>query len=498
MTTAPDTKSAEPVPSTERAQEVRRKAAAGAMLLGIRSVALRLIGLGGNIVLARLLVPADFGVVAIGNVIITAGSTLTDGGLGAALIRGPTNPSREDLGTVMGFQFAGSLIVVGITGAVAAIIGGHAVMSLVIVCSLPILELQTAAAIVLERNLDYRPMVAAELAQAVAYNAWAIITVTAFGAGVWGLATASVVGALAATITVTTMAPAGFVRLRLNFARLRPILRFGLQFQAIDALGLVRDQGLNTLTGALGGLGTLGLWSMASRLLAPAALVFETLRRVSYPGMARLRDLGQDSRDLVERALALSCVAGSLVLAPLAASAHALVPAVFGPRWAPCADTLSMAAWALIVSGALSVAGSGFLLAEGNAREVMRTVLAHTVVGLVVAAALLPVIGINALGYSYVAMAATDVVRFSSALRRHVPGLRPLRSLLAPTLVSTLGVAAGWVVTRLVGHDLLAAMCGSAVAFVVVLAGHWLSDRETLTALRRTASRATRSAMAMA
>jgi O-antigen/teichoic acid export membrane protein len=495
MATAPDTRPADPAHTGERAQEVRRKAAAGALLLGARSLALRALGLTGNIVLARLLTPADFGVVAVGNVIITAGSTLTDGGLGAALVRGPTDPSREDLGTVTGFQFVGSLVVVAITGAVAAIIGGHAVVSLVIVCSLPILVLQTPAAIVLERNLEYRPMVMSEISQAVAYNVWAISSVAAFGAGVWGLATAAVVGALAATLTVTTLAPVGFVALRLSFSRLRPLLGFGVQFQAIDALGLVRDQGLNTLTGALGGLGTLGLWSMASRLLSPAALVFETLRRVSYPGMARLRDLGQDSRDLVHRSLALTCVAGTFVLAPLAGSARALVPALFGQRWAPCADTLSIVAWALMLSGPFSVAASGFLFAEGHIRDVTRTVLTHTIVGLAGAAALLPILGITALGYSYVAMAATDVVLFNAALRRNVQGLRPLRSLFAAIIVGTLGAVTGWVVTVLSGHNLLAAVSGGAAACAVVLVGHSLSGRATLMSLFGTASRAVQSAI---
>jgi O-antigen/teichoic acid export membrane protein len=493
MSVTPDRSSATAAGTRSRAKEIREKAATGALMLGARSVTLRLLGMAGNVVLARLLTPADFGVVAIGNVVITAGSTLTDGGLGAALVRGPTTPSREDLGTVTGYQLAGSLLVVALTAIVTAIIGGQALITLVIVCSLPILVMQTPAALVLERNLDYGPMVAAEVAQTVVYNVWAITAVAAFAAGVWGLATAAVVGALAGTIAVTLLAPIGFVRPRLSMTRLRPLLGFGLRFQAIDVVGLIRDQGLNSLTGAIGGLTTLGLWSLTYRLLSPGALVFEALRRVSYPGMARLRDLGEDSRELVDRSLSLTCVAGSLVLAPLAACARALVPLLFGHRWAACADTLSMASWAMLLSGTLSVAASGFLLAEGHAKDALRIVLGHTIVGLVVASALLPVAGIDALGYSSLATCATDVVLFDRALRRYLPGLHPMRALLVPTIVMTIATAAGWLVTVSVGPDLAGLVSGASVALAAVLVGHQLTDRATLATLGATATRAMRS-----
>lgn len=498
MSATPDTAPVAATPSVSRAREIRQKAATGALLLGARSVALRLVGMAGNIVLARLLTPADFGVVAIGNVVITAGSTLTDGGLGAALIRGATLPSREDLGTVTGFQLAGSLLIVALTGLVAAIIGGNAVITLVIVCSLPILVMQTPAAIMLERNLEYGPMVFAEVAQTVVYNVWAITAVAAFAEGVWGLGTAAVAGALASTAALTMRSPVGFVSPRLSWTRLRPLLGFGVRFQAIDIVGLIRDQGLNTITGAIGGLGTLGLWSLTYRLLSPGALVFEALRRVSYPGMARLRDLGEDPRELVDRSLALTCVAGSLVIAPFAACARALVPVFFGQRWASSADALSMACWAMLLSGSLSVAASGFLLAEGHAKEALRIVVGHTIVGLAIATALLPLVGIDALGYASLATGATDVVMFNSALRRYVPGLHPIRALVVPTIVATVATAAGWLVTVGIGSNLVGLVSGASVALAAVLAGHQLTDPTTLAALRSTTARAVRSVVASA
>jgi O-antigen/teichoic acid export membrane protein len=152
-----------------------------------------------------------------------------------------------------------------------------------------------------------------------------------------------------------------------------------------------------------------------------------------------------------------------------------------------------MAAWGLLLSGSLSVAASGYLLAEGNARDTLWVVVGHTIIGLLVTAALLPVLGINALGVSSIAMAASDAVLFNRALRRHIHDLHPVRALVVPMTVSTLGAAAGWLVTIDGGANLLTAAAGAAVALAIVLAGHWLTDRATLRTIAATVRRAARS-----
>jgi hypothetical protein len=68
------------------ADEVRRRAAAGAAALGVRNVVLLAAGLVANLVLARLLVPSDFGYVALGQTLALVGSYLASGGIGIALI----------------------------------------------------------------------------------------------------------------------------------------------------------------------------------------------------------------------------------------------------------------------------------------------------------------------------------------------------------------------------------------------------------------------------
>ena len=106
-----------PLPAEGRIEptEVRRRAAAGALLIAIRTATTQMIALIGNIILARLLVPEDFGAVAFGATLVAVATFFSDGGVGVALIRRGDDPSRDDLRALLGFQLATSSALAGLT-----------------------------------------------------------------------------------------------------------------------------------------------------------------------------------------------------------------------------------------------------------------------------------------------------------------------------------------------------------------------------------------------
>jgi O-antigen/teichoic acid export membrane protein len=169
--------------------EVRRRAAAGAALLAGRGAALQLLAFGAGIVLARLLVPHDFGLVALGTTIMYFGSLMANYGLGSALIRRPEALERDDLAAVVGFQLVLTGALAALVASSAAFFGRAGLLAAVMVASLPITAFRSPGAIALERRLSYRPLIAVEVLENGVYYGWAIATVVA-GWGVWGLATA--------------------------------------------------------------------------------------------------------------------------------------------------------------------------------------------------------------------------------------------------------------------------------------------------------------------
>ncbi|MDQ4049587.1 MAG: oligosaccharide flippase family protein, partial [Actinomycetota bacterium] len=84
--------------------EIRRRAAAGAALFGARGVSIHILAFLGNVALARLLVPAEFGTVALGLAVLNFASLLSDAGLGAGLVRRAEPPTIEELRALFAVQ----------------------------------------------------------------------------------------------------------------------------------------------------------------------------------------------------------------------------------------------------------------------------------------------------------------------------------------------------------------------------------------------------------
>lgn len=433
---------ATPVESPLATHEIKRRASRGAVLLAGRGVAIRGVGFLGTLVLARLLLPEDFGLIAFGLTLWTVGSFLQDGGLGAHLIRREEAPNRSDLRALVGVQLGVTLAVCALVAVIALPMGRGGAVTAVMVFSLPLLALRTPNVIVLERELAYGRIAVVELTEVVVYNAVAIALVAA-GLGVWGVAIAFVVRALAGTLLMVVLGPVGSVLPSLDFARVRSWLSFGVQYQSVSIVHLIRDQGLNVGVAAVGGLRVLGVYTLTVRLLQVLSLLFESLWRVSYPAMAQLLRNGEDAGPAVARMASLTALGTGLAVVALAGAAPALIPALFGDEWLDVLEILPWAAAGLMIAGPVSVACAGFLFAAGSARSVLLGAVWHTAAALLIALSLLPVIGPTALGLALLAASLVETVALGSATVRR-SSWRPLRDLLAPTLAAGVAGAAGW------------------------------------------------------
>ena len=245
---------------------IRERGAVGAALLTVRAAAAQVVAFLGTLVLAHLLLPSAFGVVAFGTTVVTIGNFFADGGLGAALVRKPTDPTTEELRTLLALQLAVALVIAaGIAGdGIQA--GTAGAVTAIMAVSLPLLALRAPHAIALERALEYRPIASIEFTESLAYYGWAIATVWV-GWGVWGLASAAVVRALAGSVLMALASPLGILTPRLEREHAARMLAFGIGFQAVGLAALARNQGVNLVVAAAGGEQLLGFWSLANRLL---------------------------------------------------------------------------------------------------------------------------------------------------------------------------------------------------------------------------------------
>jgi O-antigen/teichoic acid export membrane protein len=460
-------------------RELNRRVSSGVFFIGAWGAVNLLVGFGGNIVLARMLVPADFGLVAIGATLMIFATTLSDGGLGSGLIRRAESPTPHELRAVLGLQLtlAGALALV--TAAIASFFGSSGAVVAVMMCGLPLGAVQTPGKVVLSRALRFRVLTGVDSIGVLAYYGWAIAWVFA-GAGVWALATGVVFRALASSCAMALASRGTNLLPSYRGARsLWPVISFGIRFQGISVAGMLREQGLNAGVAGLSGVGTLGLWTLAKRILEVPVLITEPLHRVAFPYMSQLRAAREDPGPVIERGIRVTGTAAGVVLTGLAAAATGLVPGVFGEQWRETAVAVQWVCGSLLVAAPLAVVAVGFLYAIGEPSVVLRATIAHTLTLFVVAFPLLPFVGVNAIGAGSLAGAVVDAVILGRAVARR-SSARPFRLMAVPLFLGAPAALAGWLVTRQLGDDFAAALAGGSFAAVAYAGAVFLFRRETL------------------
>lgn len=483
-------------PELETRAQIGRRAGAGAVVLASRGVATAIVALAGNIILARLLLPEDFGAVAVGMSVVLVARFVADAGIGANLIRRPEPLARIDLETLLGVQL---LVTFGLAGVVAAVAwpwGSTGQVTALMVASLPIMALQSPAVVVCERKLSYRPLALVEVSESVAQYGWAIATVAA-GWGVWGLASAVVVRAVVGTAILFSLSEIRVLRPRLSWRRIRGLLPFGVRYQLFGVALLARDQALNVGAAAIGGLAVLGLWTIARRFLQIPFLLFTSLWRVSFPAMSRLVNAGEPPGPIIERSVGLVAVATGLLLTPLIGAGPALIPAILGESWADAATVLPWAGLGLMIGGPVSVATAGFLWAVGDASTPLRAVVCHGAVWIAVTFTLMPAIGLTALGVGWLAAGVVDAVVLGRGAGRRAE-LRLIPALIVPLIVGVSSAAVGWIVSSSAGPTITTALLCAGLSEALYVSGLLLLGRRSLAETFAVTGRAIRASLASA
>jgi O-antigen/teichoic acid export membrane protein len=449
--------------------ELKRRASAGVSIVAGRGLAILLISFAGNVVVARLLTPHDFGVVAIGMTLVYFIGTLADGGLGAALIRRAQAPERQELQGLLALQLSVSTGLALLIAGAAVPFGENGWVIALMVTSMPIVMLQLPGRILLERSLNYRPLAGVELAQVITYQAWSVGLVVA-GFGIWGLASATVVMRLAGAVVMAAVCPSGVVPPRFAWHRVRPLIGFGVRFQAANVTAFIEGQGLTASIAAISGVSTLGLWTLARRLTDVPWMLFDALWRVSFPAMSQLVAREKNVAPLLERAVGMAAICSGVILTALVGSAPGLIPGVFGDQWRGASIVVPWVCLGIGISGPISVATVGYLYAVGDASAVLRAHIFRALALFAVALPLLPILGVSAAGIGWLASSMVDATVLGRATLKWIP-VHLVRPLMIPTLVGVVSAGVGWLVADLGGADLISGLAGGACSVLLYLTG---------------------------
>ena len=405
------------------------------------------------LVLARLLSPSEFGVLAAVLAFVTLLEMISDLGMKATVIyeaeKGVSSRVQTAFTLNLIFTIALTIVAVALAPLIAQFFGAESETILFRLAALDLLlvGLGNINDALLLRDMDFRrrtiPVVAGSIVRATV-----TIALAASGLGASALVVGFIAGTAAQTLTLWVVRP-----FRPDFtvqrAAVRSIVTYGgwasaLQVQA--AIGQRLD--VAVVGGALGSL-ALGLYTVASRIpeLVVGSVAWN-LSIVAFPALSQRRD--RDDNSLMDTTLNLirySALFGVTISAWLAVIAPALVVVLFSSKWAEAGEVMEPLAITFGLACIVFPLGDTFkALGRQPTMVAVNAVFFPAVIGAMLLAA--PA-GILAVAQARLAVDVVRVVVWFVLISRALD-LRLIRtaSMLRPALAATAGVVVAGLAVR--------------------------------------------------
>jgi teichuronic acid exporter len=379
---------AEPLPATEAAQgwraagppadiapqEVGRALKRGAFWAFATQLAVQAVRFASVIVLARLLMPDDYGAAALAVTIASFSMAIGDLGYGMALVQAHS-ASQRWASTACWCALAAGAIGSGIA-ALGAYPAAQAlreplVAGLVMVGGLTLVLVAAGSTsnALLTRSMSFGVIQGVGLIASLAAAACAV-ALAAMGAGPWALVVQQVV--LAAVTTVLFIVAARW-KPSFEFSRtaMRSLSRFALPYAGGSAFFVLQGVVAVLFIGHLVGLEALGTWNLSMAIvIVPLTLVSAPLARVMYAAFARMQHEQERIADVWLRGFTLLAAILLPALFGLIAVAPDLIPFVFGAHWAGAVPVVQIMC-ALVMSRTLQTWNEAVMDAAGKPHVAM-------------------------------------------------------------------------------------------------------------------------------
>jgi O-antigen/teichoic acid export membrane protein len=330
--------------------ELGARVAVGLRWSALDQVVQQIMRLGIAALLAHLIAPAEFGLMAMALVFANLGKLLGDLGLAPGLIQRRQLTDRHISTAFVASGVVGLLVAAvlsALSEAIASFYHQPRLQPMLLVLSLTFVfaGLTGTPHSLLRRAFMFRPFVLC-YALAVSIGGMTGVVIALLGGGVWALVLASVVESFVGFVAACAITvAAGLWRPSLLFSRaaLRDLMGFGASVSASRLLLYGRQNLDNLLVGRVLGATALGLYNLAySMMLYPLQRVSDVVSNVSLAAFSSIQDDRPRMVAAYRRAVRTICLVvfpvsvGSLVAAPV------IVPVVFGPSWTPAVATVQI------------------------------------------------------------------------------------------------------------------------------------------------------------
>jgi len=301
--------------------------------IGFQSI----IELVATAVLARLLLPEDFGVVAMSMIFVIFALGIHEFGMSAALVQ-RKDPSPLHLDSTFWSAIVMSACLFVIFTLIAPTLAAF-FRTPVLKNVIPILSLFFVAGTlgivhrtVLVREMRFRDMARCEVAASIGYGVSSVGLALA-GAGVWSLVAGRVLQSAVLTTLYWVYCP-WRPKLRFSLRHFRELLAFGANVMGENMVSFLYTNVDYTLIGRFLGSTSLGLYSLAYKIVTmPMQKISISVMTAVYPAFCRIQDdpdrMVRGYLDIIKHLsiIVMPILIGLMALAP------ELVTGIFGDHW---------------------------------------------------------------------------------------------------------------------------------------------------------------------
>lgn len=365
---------------------VKRRSVQGAAVTVTSQLVRFLVQFGSQIALARMLAPAEFGIVAMAAPVLLFVQTVNDMGLGQAIVQRP-QVLQQQVSAMFWISLVLSCVLTSTIVLAAPVFGWlydeplvvpitRALGAMVLVAGLSIVPMA-----LLNRQMRFIPLAVIDVCALLA-GATAGVLAALNGFGVWSLVLLQVV-----TSCVTLVLCWCFARWRPSWPASAPdiagFLRFGIHLTGANLATYCSISLDRILIGAVTGKVALGLYDRGYRLvLQPLTQIMAPISRIAVPMLSRLHGSDETFSRSYLFMLQVTLAATLPVLIVNIIMARPIVTLIFGEQWA---DTAPIFAWICVGGLASSTYSSTAWLftSQGRTREQMHFTMAASAINVV-------------------------------------------------------------------------------------------------------------------
>ena len=346
--------------------------------LGITAVA--------NIILARILSPADFGIIGMTAIFMTLSTSLVDSGFTGALTR-KKDTVKADFDTVFYFNLAVSCLLYAVLFFCSPFIARFFKEPILVPVirilgiSLVINAFGIVQKIILVRRIDFRTQAWISLVSSFA-AAVAAVVMAFYGFGVWSLVVLQV-GKLAVNTILLWSVSKWHPGLCFSRKSFRDMFSFGGRLLITSIISTIWSEMYSFIIGKMYSSSVLGQYSRADKVKnMVTSNVSSVMQKVSYPVLASIQDEGERQINVYRKILKTTVLISFTAVFGVWAVAGPFILTFFGDQWLPAVGYLRIMCFSGLFLP-LMMCSANVINADGRSDITLVLEILKTVMGLI-------------------------------------------------------------------------------------------------------------------